>query len=141
MMNNIGMNHTNDKHGSIAIYLYGHSISLDGASELLELVPTKARSRGDVRTTSAGSEIVQKIGFWEYHTNAKADQIASSLTGLVNRVKCESIVGKAGIEKAELDVFVPFDICDEQRGFSFELPSELLSRLATLGFDLIVTTR
>lgn len=131
----------NDDFCSVAICLYGESLSVDGASRLLGLTPTRFRNRGDVRVTSSGSEVIQKIGFWEYRTSSSAKQITSSLAGIVSQIGCARVVGEAGIEKAELDVFVPLDAEDEQGGFSMGLSSDLLGKLSRLGFDVIVTSR
>lgn len=126
---------------SIAIYLYGDSITLDAVSVLLGLVPARCRNRGDVRVTSSGSEVVQKIGFWEHRVKVNVDKVSSSLIELMDIVKCDRLVGQAGIEKAELDVFVPLASRDSESGFSMEMPSGFLARLSKLGVDLVVTSR
>ncbi|MDH5824649.1 DUF4279 domain-containing protein [Luteimonas sp. RD2P54] len=132
---------TSDNFCSIAIYLYGNSISLESVSALLGLTPTRSRNRGDVRVTSSGSEVVQKIGFWEYRVKVNVDQASSSLFELMDLVKCDSLLGQAGIEKAELDIFVPLESGDSESGFSMEMPSGFLARLSKLGFDVVVTSR
>ncbi|WP_273544224.1 DUF4279 domain-containing protein [Luteimonas saliphila] len=126
---------------SISIYLYGNSISLESVSTMLGLAPTRSRNRGDLRVTSSGSEVVQKIGFWEYRVKVNVDKVSSSLIGLMDLVKCDRLVGHAGIEKAELDIFVPFDSEGTENGFSMELPSDFLARLSKLGVDLVITSR
>lgn len=126
---------------SIAIYLYGDSISRADVSRLLGLEPTKFRNRGDTRLTSSGVEVVQKIGFWEYRIKVDDGQVLNCLADLVGRIKCEKIVGCAGVSKAELDIFSPIDFELNQGGFSVELPSSLLNRLSSLGFDVVITSR
>ena len=61
--------------------------------------------------------------------------------GLIDLVKCSGLVGQAGIEKAELDVFVPLDEGNGESGFSFEISSSLVNRLSELKFDVVVTSR
>lgn len=140
MMNN-KVGKVDDSICSIALYLYGNSISADDASRLLNLTPTRSRNRGDVRVTSSGSEVVQKIGFWEYRIRVMVSQIVPSLVEMFSEIKCTKIVGECGIEKAELDIFIPLDIEIDQSGFSIELPSNLLNKLSGLGFNVIVTSR
>ncbi|MGX5732492.1 hypothetical protein ACWKWK_18415 [Pseudoxanthomonas beigongshangi] len=126
---------------SVAIYLYGDFISLDGASKLMGLSPTRSRNKGDSRITSSGSEVIQKIGFWEYRVKVPAEKVDSCLTGILNAVECNGLVGEAGISKAEIDIFYPLDTGDVQDGISMEMPCKLLKKLAFLGFDLIITVR
>lgn len=126
---------------SISLYLYGDEISHDEVSELLGLSPTRVRSRGDVRVTSSGAEIVQKIGLWEYRERINTNQISAYIANFFDGIVCSKVVGVAGIEKAELDVFVPLGADDDQSGFSFELRAGLLAALSVLGFDVIITVR
>ncbi len=130
-----------DNFCSIALYLYGNSIALDEVSILLGLNPTRSRRRGDVRITSSGSKVTQRIGFWEYIERVVVKDISSTLVKIVGRINCGRVVGQAGIEKAELDIFVPMDSEGESVGFSMELPSGVLCKLSGLGFDLVVTSR
>lgn len=126
---------------AIGVYLYGDSISLDDISRLLGMNPTQARNRGDVRVTSSGTEVVQKVGFWEYRVKVNVSRASSCITELVDSIKCGKIVGEFGITKAELDIFTPIDMKSDKNGFSFEVPSRVLEKLSDLGFDLIVTSR
>lgn len=130
-----------DNFCSIALCLYGDSISLNDVSRLLGLTPTRFRNRGDVRVTSSGSEVIQKIGFWEYRLRVNVSQISSSLIDMVGKIKCDRIVGEAGVNKAELDIFTPLDIESDQSGFSVELSSCFLNKLSALGFDVVITSR
>jgi hypothetical protein len=126
---------------TIGIYLYGDSISIDDVSSLLGMNPTQARNRGDVRVTSSGAEVVQKIGFWQYKVKVNVDRVSSCLAELLDKIKCEKVVGKSGVTKAELDIFAPIDTKSDKNGFSFEVPSDVLRQLYDLGLDLIVTSR
>ena len=126
---------------SISLYLYGNEISHEEVSKLLGLNPTRVRSRGDVRVTSSGSEVVQKIGLWEYRQRIDTNKISTYIAGFFDGIACPKVVGVAGIEKAELDVFVPLGADDDQSSFSFELRNGLLAALSVLGFDVIVTVR
>jgi hypothetical protein len=126
---------------SIALYLYGESISLDGATKLLGLKPTGSRNKGDERTTSSGATVVQKIGFWEYRLKTSPDQVGHCLSTIVTGLSCERIVGVAGISKAEVDIFYPIDPHESLSGLSMEISSDLLGAFARLGFDLVVTVR
>ena len=60
---------------------------------------------------------------------------------MLAKISCDQVIGVHGIEKAEIDIFIPLEVGGTQNGFSFELPAKLLGRLANLGFDLIVTAR
>jgi hypothetical protein len=126
---------------SISVYLYGHSIVLDEVSRLLNMSPTRSRNRGDVRTTKSGSSIVQNIGFWEYKIEVSSDQIPASLLDFFSRLESKNLIGQAGIEKAELDIFFPLGDDESGNGFSFEIPSRLLEIMGILGFSLVVTSR
>ncbi|MGN0126398.1 DUF4279 domain-containing protein [Glutamicibacter soli] len=126
---------------SISLYLYGDNISHDEVSKLLGLSPTRVRSRGDVRVTSSGSKVVQKIGLWEYRKRIYTNEISSRAADFIAGINHSKVVGQAGIEKAELDVFVPLGEGDDQNGFSFELHAGLLATLSVLGFDVIITAR
>ena len=117
-----------DTRCALAIYLYGCSISLDDVSAFLEMTPTKARRKGHLETTSSGSEVVQKIGFWEFREETEADQICSSLGQMLAKISCDQVIGVHGIEKAEIDIFIPLEVGGTQNGFSFELPAKLLGR-------------
>lgn len=85
---------------SVGIYLYGDAISRNDASKLLGLEPTKFRNRGDVRVTSSGTEVTQKIGFLEYRERIDSNQISAFLVGIFSRIECSTIIGLAGIQKA-----------------------------------------
>lgn len=127
---------------SISLYFYGDNISHDDVSRLLGLAPTRVRSRGDVRVTSSGAQVVQKIGLWECRTRVKRTEIASGIAHMIGNIeRSVSVVGVAGIEKAELDLFLPMDIGTDQGGFSFELPTVLLATISVLGIDVVVTAR
>lgn len=138
-MNSPDIASTSNGFCSIGIYLYGESLSLDDASQLLGLTPTKARNRGEVRVTSSGSEVVQKIGFWEFSIHVELGEINSAIAKLIDEIDCSRVLGFAGVEKAELDIFVPVD--EEQVGFSFELPTSALRKLTELGLDVVITSR
>lgn len=131
-----------EKECAIAIYLYGDDIHLDAASELLGLTPTRTGRRGDLRSTSSGTPSVRRIGFWEYREYAEIHEIESPLSKILMSIKAtDAVVGCAGITRADLDIFKPLDPNDDPMGFSFDLPPNLLYRIAQLGFNLIVTAR
>lgn len=130
-----------DNFCAIALYLYGNSIALDEVSSLLGLSPTRSRKRGDVRVTSSGSEVTQRIGFWEYRERVEVGELSTALIKMVDRINCGNVVGQAGIEKAELDIFVPMDLTGDSVGFGMELSTGVLCKLSGLGFDLVVTSR
>jgi len=126
---------------SIGIYLYGENISLDEVSLLVGLEPTLSRNLGDVRFTSSGAKIVQKIGVWEFRWRVEVTNLGISLLDVLDKIKCERIAGRAGVTKAELDIFIPLDTDSDMNGFSSELPGNLLGKLYRLGFDVVITVR
>ncbi|GEM_PF-6603175 len=127
---------------AIAILMYGDSLSMDEVSALIGLTPTRTRIKGDVRTTSSGSQVVQRIGFWGYRVRVGTDQIESTISALVGAIDADCLVGQCGIEKAEVDIFVPLDpdLPSDGPRLSMELTSGLMRRLAVLGFDVILTS-
>lgn len=131
----------NDDFCAIALLMYGNSLLLDEVSTLLELTPTRTRVKGDVRTTSSGAQVVQKIGFWEYRVEVPIGSLSRTIVQMVGAIHCETVLGRVGIEKAELDIFVPLSTKSEKNGFDMELSPQLMRRLAMLGFDVLVTTR
>jgi len=126
---------------SIGIYFYGEDISLDEVSLLVGLEPTLSRNLGDVRLTSSGAKVLQKIGVWEFRWRVELTNLGASLLDIIDKIKCEKIAGRAGVAKAELDVFIPLDADGGVNGFSFEFPGNLLGRLYRLGFDVVITVR
>ncbi len=131
----------NDAICAVAILLYGDALETEQASALLDLSPTRTRNRGEVRTTSSGAQVLQKIGFWEHRVRVPVGDLSATIVQLVDAFQCETVIGRFGIEKAELDIFVPLNPEDERNGFEMELPSGLLQKLAMLGVDVLVTTR
>jgi hypothetical protein len=132
----------NEKECSIAIYLYGDDINLDAASELLGLTPTRTGRRGDLRSSSLGVQSIRKIGFWEYREHVETHQVDLSLSRILTSSKTtNSVVGCAGITRADLDIFKPLDSKDDPMGFSFDLSPNLLRQISQLGFNLVVTAR
>jgi hypothetical protein len=131
-----------EKECAIAIYLYGDDIQLDAASELLGLSATRSGRRGDSRSALSGAQSFRKIGFWEYREHTETREIDSSLSRILLAIKAtDTVVGCAGITRADLDIFKPLDPKDDPLGFSFDLSPGLLLRIAQLGFNLIVTAR
>lgn len=126
---------------SVGIYLYGDSILLDDASKLLGIQPTQSRNRGDIRVTSSGSKVVQKVGFWEYRIRISPDRLLPRVVDIFSKIRCAKVVGEAGIDKAELDIFIPLDAKADTDGVSFELPFDLLGKLSRLGFGVVVTSQ
>ncbi|WP_426804261.1 DUF4279 domain-containing protein [Stenotrophomonas sp. SrG] len=126
---------------AVAILLYGDSLDTKDASILLELSPTRTRNRGEERTTSSGAQIVQKIGFWEHRVRVPLDNLSRTIVQMISAIQCETVLGRVGIEKAELDIFVPLSTKAQKNGFEMELSPQLMRRLAILGFDVLVTTR
>lgn len=124
----------------IAILLYGNSLEIDEASKLLSLTPTQTRVRGDVRTTASGSQVHQKIGFWEYRLCVGADHASQTILEMVGAIRCGNLRGSAGIERAELDIFVPLNPELDENSFSLNLSCELMLKLANLGMDLTLTS-
>ncbi|GAB2665376.1 DUF4279 domain-containing protein [Arenimonas aestuarii] len=131
----------NENFCSVSLYLYGADILHDEATKLLGITPTRVRRRGEVRVTSSGTDIVHKTGSWEHRARVDYGEISSHAASLFKNIKCSTVVGFAGIEKAELDVFVPLGTDENQGGFAFEMRSDFLSTLSVLGVDLIVTAR
>lgn len=132
---------TNGDFCSVAILLYGGSLDTKEASILLDLSPTGTRNRGEERTTSSGAQIVQKVGFWEYRARVPLDSLSRTIVQMIGAIQCETVIGQVGIEKAELDIFVPLSMKAEKNGFDIELSPPLMRKLAILGFDILVTTR
>ena len=126
---------------AVAIYLYGDYISIDDASRLFSLTPTKFKNKGDKRITSTGSEIVSKVGMWEHTITVARDDISKSVREILAGVEGDKILGRFGIEHAEIDIFFTFDHDEEFYGFSIKLDDESLRRMADLGLDLIITAR
>ena len=131
-----------EKECAVAIYLYGEDIHLDASSELLGLAPTRTGRRGEPRSRSSAQQSIRKIGFWEYREHAEVREIESTLNKVLMSIKAtDAVVGRAGITRADLDIFKPLDPNDDPMGFSFDLSPSLLHRIAQLGFNLIVTAR
>ncbi|OEY98998.1 hypothetical protein BIY45_19300 [Stenotrophomonas sp. BIIR7] len=85
---------------------------------------------------------MQRIGFWGYRVRVGTDQIESTISALVGAIDADCLVGQCGIEKAEVDIFVPLDpdLPSDGPRLSMELTSGLMRRLAALGFDVILTS-
>ena len=140
MMNNLKIEPEQDVF-FLGIYLYGNNISIDDASKLFGLTPTKFRNKGDKRVTSTGTELVQEIGMWEYWIEVVDDDISKILLNVLQGAKGNNVVGQFGIEHAEVDILYPVMFFEEPRGFSFKIARELIARISDLGMDLIITAR
>lgn len=125
---------------SVGMYFYGENISLNEVSQLVGLEPTSARARGDIRITHSGVKVIQNNGFWEFREKVKVESLEIFLLKITKKIGSR-IVGKAGVTKAELDIFLPIDPDVKMAGFSFEIPNSMLEKIHNVGFDLIFTVR
>ncbi|WMJ69206.1 hypothetical protein [Stenotrophomonas sp. 24(2023)] len=126
----------------MTLYLRGAELRPDTLSAILGAKPTRAHEKGTRWVTSAGSDVVERIGLWSLSLQGEQADIPR----MISTIGC--LVGRAGIpvtelpgvDEAFLDILV-IATADETGGGTCELSmaAETACALGQLGVPVQMT--
>ena len=126
----------------ITLYLRGAELLPEVLSEILDAKPTRAHKKGHRWVTSAGSEIVERMGLWTLSLQGEQADISRMIENIGHLFGRSgvSVTELPGVDEAFLDILL-INTADESGGGTCELSmgTEATSELAKLGLPVQMT--
>jgi hypothetical protein len=123
-----------------SLYLKGDELDPDQVTRQLQIEPSRSHRKGDVRTTSAGSVVVKKIGFWSVSYEV-ADSSLAALRDLASSLVARGVLPLeiSGVDEAYFDIYIAFMSEDGRGDAQFVLDPDTVAALHGTGIPIQVT--
>lgn len=117
----------------ISLYLWGAKLDPQRITEILGVMPSAARAKGETRTLPTKHVVTAKIGVWEFCTypELKSSVLADHIELLQSRFGSSgtNVGNLPNVEDACVDVFMAISAKEDSTECDFELSQKDLSHL------------
>ncbi len=120
-----------------ALRILGDSLIPSEVTSLLGCEPTRAESKGHVRSGSAGRQYVARTGGWSLNVDDRLpDDLDGQIVEILSRLNSDPEVWKALAAKFRIDIFCGLFMGESSEGFSIS-PATLMA-LGSRGIELAI---